>query len=160
MRTISDKVQNITQNLIELGQQYCINKFTANIFYKKVDANDLSICSNFFEKRKKILQILTNGDLLSFVDIAKEIEIYQKKLLWLDFELCYVSQNIIVIIVVFVPKEMEDNTELKWHYCVPTPPDYKDKKQKFDANWQFTSWSARWKIFWWQHKIRFRRYVQ
>jgi hypothetical protein len=156
METISDKVQNITQNLIELGQQICVNKFTANIFYEKVDANDINACSNFFKKRKKMLQILTNRDLLSFADIVKEIEMDQKKLLWVDFELCYVSQKLIVIIVVFVPKEMGDNAELKWHHCVPTPPSYKDKKQKFDVNWQFTSWPARWKIFWWQHKILFK----
>jgi hypothetical protein len=153
METISDKVQNITRNLIELGEQICINKFTANAFYKIMDTNDLNSCDNFLGKKKKLLQILTKRDLLSFAEIVKEIGILQKKLLWIDFELCYVSQNFIVIFVIFVPKEAGDNAEIEWHYCIPTPPDYKDNKQKFDINWQFMSWSARWKIFWWRHKI-------
>jgi hypothetical protein len=178
METILGKVQKTTYDIIELGKQLCTNQFSQNIFYQKIDADELNGCINFNEQEKLKLHILTTRPLLSVSEIVKEIEIHQNIMGWIDFQLYYVHKQIIVIMVIFVPKKRSD-AFLQFHSCFDIPPwvdkgfDIKYLKRnplklinwnvkhkrymkngKFDINWQKQSLVTMLKIFWWRTHAR------
>ena len=179
LEKIIQQTRVMTNNIVDCAVTACSNQFSSKIYYIKVSAKDLSCSKNFYERQKKMINFFTKGKLLREKEIALEINNQQDSLSWIDFELYYAS-FITVIMTIFVPKE-QNNENLQFHSCFEIPPwadksfdpkylpyfsfkaivwklKYKDyqKKGKFDINWKFISWSARWKIFCWKYKIRFR----
>jgi len=149
MENILDKVQYITSDLLKMGKQLCINQFSQNIFYQKVMADELNFCLNPYELEKLKIKILTTQPLLSINELTKEIELSKNRLDWVDFQLYYAHKNFTIIMVIFVPSENLNNSNMQFHCCIETPSEHFNSKQKFDVNWKHKFCLAKWKFFWW-----------
>jgi len=157
METIANIVENVSNKVLDLANQICLNSFSNETLYVKADINELNNCKNFFEENKLKFKILTKGKLLTFEEIVKEIENNYDKLHWIDFLLYYTCKKCNVIIVVFVPKEnMNNNDKVNFHYSIPTPLHLKSE-EKFNLNWKHSSFLLKIKLWFWQQKISIKK---
>ena len=154
MELIKNIVINITNSVLGIANQICVNSLSNKTVYIKADANEFHNCQNFFKEEELKFKMLIEREPLNCDKITKEIEDNYDKMQWIDFLLYYTCKKFNVIIVIFIYREnlINKKEDVRFHCSVSTPPFFKEG-DRFNLNWKHNSLLLRIKLWFWQQKI-------
>ena len=129
-QNIKMKSQQMVSDLLNLGNQSCVNIISNNIYYiislvKKKD----------HDPPKRRYQAFVNRKLLDIDGVVSEIVKRQSDIIWVDFILYFSLEKETIILVELVSGK--NNTDLSFHACIYTPQESIINNCKFDLNWHF-----------------------
>jgi negative regulator of sigma E activity len=132
-QNIKKKSQQIVSDLLNLGNQSCVNIISNNIYYiislvKKKDQQ-----ASLSEEKIRRYQAFVNGKLLYIDGVVSEIVKRQSDIIWVDFILYFSLEKETIILVELIFGK--NNTELSFHACIYTPQESIINNCKFDLNW-------------------------
>lgn len=163
-KALSQNLQSLTESLLGLARQYCWNKISSKVRYviKKVDTAQI-VDIGISQRIKWRNQILKNSPILS---LDQAVEVLYKGINNIYLIELYVfhakKKETLIEIELLEKSELEEayqetliNHVPTFHCKIAMPPYVSfDSTEQFDINWQLETLEYKWKMFWWNRKMR------
>lgn len=153
---ISDAVQSLLQMARDSSFNHISDNCTFIISEIKYDEK------NFFNQDKIRKKDNNKKTPKPLTDIIVELETLYPNFYDINLYVYKAGKNSTILEIQYFPRssldldyqKLTEMQETMLHCKVALPRYALDKKEKFDINWQLGTLNHRWKMFWWQRKIK------
>jgi hypothetical protein len=154
------EISEAVQSLLKMAHDSSFNKISDNCKFiiSEIKYND----KNFFEQNKIRKTDNVKKTPKPLTDIIIELEMLYTNLYDVNLYVYEAGKYSTIIEIQYFPRsslEIEyqktsTTQETMLHYKVAIPAYASDNKNKFDINWQLGTINHKWKMFWYQRKIK------
>ena len=160
-KNIEEEISNLIPKLLEMVNQSCWNNISENLMFILSNVSEVK-GENFFVQRNNRNKLNRQKEPKSFDEVIASVkEIYA---MIYDINLfVYKSEKFRTIIEIryFLKSELEPDylktvisNPSMLHCKIAKPPYIENDKYKFDVNWELGGMRHKWKMFWWNKKMK------
>jgi hypothetical protein len=154
------EISDAVQSLLNMARESSFNNISENCKFiiSEIKHSD----KNFFERNK--IRKTDNDKKIPkpLADIILELEILYPNLYDVNLYIYKADKNFTIIEIQYFPRSSHEIEyqkisaiqETMLHCKVAIPAYASESKKKFDINWQLGTINHKWKMFWWQRKMK------